>query len=347
VNLRGGCQITADDIVFFNGLGDAVAKVFGFLKREARVIGPSPAYSTLSSAEAAHSGYDHLTYTLDPYNGWLPDLVDLENKIKYNDSIAGILLINPDNPTGVVYSEELLKKIVDIARRYDLFVVCDETYAHIVYNGAKTTHLSEVIGEVPGLALRSISKEYPWPGARCGWIEIFNKKRSEAFQAYLTSLIAAKRLEVCSTTLPQLSIPRIIGDPRYKEHLARRDLMFAERAHEAYDAFQGIKGLHVSLPHGAFYFSVFFEDGMLNDRQTLPIENPKAKELVEGMVKTVAPDKRLVYYILGATGICAVPLTGFCSFRHGFRITLLENDDEKRRWIFKTLADSIKKYLES
>lgn len=347
VNKRGGCEITADDIVFFNGLGDAVAKVFGFLRREARVIGPSPAYSTLSSAEAAHSGYDHLTYTLDPNNGWLPDLDELEQKVKYNDSIAGILFINPDNPTGVVYTADILERIVDIARRNDLFVVSDETYAHIVYNGAKTIHLSEVIGEVPGLAMRSISKEYPWPGARCGWIEVFNKDKSACFSSYLNSLVSAKRLEVCSTTLPQLSIPKIVGDPRYPEHLKRRDAIFEKRAREAYDAMNGIPGVKVSLPQGAFYFSVFFEDGVLNDRQSIPVPNEKARALVEELVKGTAPDKRLVYYMLGATGICAVPLTGFCSHRHGFRVTLLENDDDKRRWIFRTLADSIRAYLAS
>ena len=71
VNARGGVQITSDDILFFNGLGDAVAKVYGFLRREARILGPSPAYSTHSSAEAAHSGYNHVTYDLDPHNGCL------------------------------------------------------------------------------------------------------------------------------------------------------------------------------------------------------------------------------------------------------------------------------------
>jgi len=347
VNDRGGCRITAEDIVFFNGLGDAVAKVFGFLRREARVIGPSPAYSTLSSAEAAHSGYDHLTYALDPKNGWLPDLDELERKAKYNDSIAGILLINPDNPTGVVYDRDMLLRIVDIARKNDLFVVCDETYTHIVYNGAQTCHLSEVIGEVPGMALRSISKEYPWPGARCGWIEVFNKEKSENFKAYLNSLIAAKRLEVCSTTLPQLSIPRIIGDPRYSGHLKRRDAMFAARAKEAYEAMSGIDGVFVNLPQGAFYFSVYFDDGALNDRQSVPIGNPSAKAIVEEIVRGVAPDKRFVYYLLGATGSCAVPLTGFCSSRFGFRVTLLETDDEKRRWMFRTLGATIKAYLAS
>ncbi len=68
VNGRGGCRITSDDILFFNGLGDAIATLFSRLKREARVLGPSPAYSTLSSAEAAHSGYRHPVYRLDPDN---------------------------------------------------------------------------------------------------------------------------------------------------------------------------------------------------------------------------------------------------------------------------------------
>lgn len=347
VNGRPGCNITADDIVFFNGLGDAVAKIFGFLKREARIIGPSPAYSTHSSAEAAHSGYDHLTYELDPNNQWMPNLDDIENKIRYNDSIAGILLINPDNPTGAVYPQDVLEAIVDIARRHKIFVICDEIYAHIVYNGAKTVHLSEVIGEVPGLALRGISKEYPWPGSRCGWIEVFNKDKYPDFARYLKSLINAKMLEVCSTALPQYSIPRVIGDPRYIDHLNCRKQMFELRANEAFDAFNGIDGISVVRPRGAFYMSILFDDGVLNDNQKLNIENDKVRSFIEEKVSGVQVDKRFVYYLLAATGICVVPLTGFCCDRKGFRVTLLECDDEKRKWTWQTITDSIKEYLGS
>jgi len=347
VNERGGCQVTMNDIVFFNGLGDAVAKVFGFLKREARVIGPSPAYSTHSSAEAAHSGYEHLTYELDPKKNWMPDLVDLENKVKYNDSIAGMLIINPDNPTGTVYSKELLLKMVDIARRYKLFVVCDEIYAHIVYNGAKSVHLSEVIGEVPGIALRGISKEYPWPGSRCGWIEVFNQQRYPDFQRYIKSLINAKMLEVCSTSLPQYSIPRVMGDPRYIPHLQMRQKMFEKRVNEAYNIFSQVKGIYVTRPQGAFYMSILFNEGVLNDRQRLAIENEQIRKFIEEHVQDVKPDKRYVYYLLGAKGICVVPLTGFCCSRYGFRITMLESDDEKRLWTWNTIAESIKEYIAS
>jgi len=345
VNARGGSQITADDILFFNGLGDAVAKVFGFLRREARVIGPSPAYSTLSSAEAAHSGYEHLTYQLDPSRGWLPDLEDLENKVKYNDAVAGLLLINPDNPTGVVYDRPMLEKMVDIARRHGLFVIADETYANITYNGADSCSLSQVLGDVPGLSLRSISKEYPWPGARCGWIEVFNKRGHPEFERYIDSLLAAKRLEVCSTSLPQLTIPRIMGDPRYPAHLERRRRMFGDRARQAFEAIDGIPGVKVVLPQGALYFTVLFEPGALDGERSLPPANPEIGALVAGLVGKVAPDKRFVYHLLASTGICTVPLTGFCSDLPGFRMTLLENDDAKREWIFKTVAEALKVYL--
>jgi len=346
VNRRGGYQITKDDIVFFNGLGDGVAKIFGFLKREARVIGPSPAYSTHSSAEAAHSGYEHLTYELDPHNSWMPDLEDLENKIKYNDSIAGILIINPDNPTGAVYPRALLEKIVDIAGRYKVFMICDEIYSSIVYSSAETAHLSEVIKDVPGIALRGISKEFPWPGSRCGWIEVFNQDKLN-FKRYVRSLINAKMLEVCSTSLPQYAIPLVMGDPRYEDHLRIRRDMFEGRAVQAMEIFDNVNGILVNKPQGAFYMSVLFEDDVLDHSQTLPIKDRTVREYIENKVKGVEVDKRFVYYLLGSTGICVVPLTGFCCDKKGFRLTLLEMDDNKRIWTYRTIAENINTYLNS
>ena len=347
VNSRGGARIGADDILFFNGLGDAVSTLFAHIRREARILGPSPAYSTLSSAEASHSGYEHLTYRLDPENGWQPDIEDIRLKVKYNDSIAGILLINPDNPTGAVYPRSTLEQIVAIAHESDLFVLADETYANIVYPGHETACLSEVIGTVPGMALRSISKEFPWPGARCGWMEVFNQDKDEVFHRYIKSLLDAKRLEVCSTILPQKAIPRVFADPRYPAHLERRASMFAERAVEAVGILEQVPGITVVKPSGAFYLTVVFDAELPADGPLPGMINEEIGKKVTEISRTVAPDKRFVYWLLGATGICTVPLSGFCSDLPGFRATLLENDDVKRRETFLSMAAAIRTYLDA
>jgi aspartate/methionine/tyrosine aminotransferase len=347
VNRRDGVRVTGDDIVFFNGLGDAVAKVYGFLRREARILGPSPAYSSHSSAEAAHSGYEHVTYELDPYNRWMPDLEDIRNKIKYNDSIAGILLLSPDNPTGAVYPRSLLEEIAEIARVNDIFIIADEIYANIVYNGEGHLHMSEWIGDVPGIAMRGISKEYPWPGSRCGWLEVLNQGRDSSFSQYIETLIAAKRLEVSSTTLPQMSIPLVMGDARYPDHLAGREKMFAQRADEMMAAFEGCEHVIVNKPSGAFYFTVMFKDGVIGNDQFLDIPNPQIGASIERMVEGVQPDKRFVYHLMGATGIVVVPLTGFQCEHRGFRGTLLETDDEKRAWVLSSLRTAIDQYVAS
>jgi aspartate/methionine/tyrosine aminotransferase len=342
-------KVSPGDILFFNGLGDAVAKVFGFLRREARVLGPSPAYSTLSSAEAAHSGYEHLSYRLDPARAWMPDMEDVELKVRYNDAVAGILLINPDNPTGAVYPLEVLREFVRIAGTYGLFIICDETYANIVYGGEGTAALSQVIAGAPGIALRSLSKEVPWPGARCGWAEVYNRHADPGFDAYIRSLLDAKRLEVCSTSLPQLCIPAIMGDPRYPGHLARRAAMFARRAEEACQALSGIKGLTIVKPRGALYASAVFDPAALADppgrERSLPVKDPSLRDYILEKTRGVEPDKRFVYWLLASEGICVVPLSGFASGLPGFRFTLLEHDDDKRREIYAAIGAAVRRYL--
>ena len=345
IRMRGGADASSDDIIFFNGLGDAVAEIVGFLKREARVIGPSPAYSTHSSAEAAHSGYEHLTYKLDPENNWLPDIDDLRNKVRYNDSIAGILLINPDNPTGIVYSKGMLEQTVEIAAEHDLFIVADETSCNVVFPGIEFTYINEVIGDVPAISMKSISKEYPWPGARCGWIEVYNRDKDRQFDLYVESLINAKRLEVCSTTLPQLSIPPVMSDPRYAEHIERQSAELAARADEASAELTGISGIRFIKPQAALYFTVLFDEGALNENQKLHIDDDSIRTYIEEITEGMPLDKRFVYYLLGAEGICVVPLTGFCSELKGFRFTLLETDSEKRAKIYRAIGERVREFL--
>ena len=352
-NSKNGAKITADDICFFNGLGDAISKIYTYLRKETRVIGPSPAYSTHSSAEASHSGSPHITYNLLPEKNWLPDLKDLENKIRYIPAISGILIINPDNPTGMVYPRKVLEQIISLAKKYDLFLISDEVYCNIAHNMKKMTTLAEVIGDVPGIAMKGISKEFPWPGSRCGWIEIYNKEKDGIFAKYVKSIMDAKMLEVCSTTLPQSVIPLIMSDPRYESHLKERRNFYKKRADKAFKILKNVPGIISPKTAGAFYVSVVFKDGVLSlptgqagDKQKLEIKNAKVRKFIEEKTANgIAPDKRFVYYLMGATGICVVPLTGFNCNLLGFRATLLEADEDKFEWIYNTIAQKIKEYL--
>jgi aspartate/methionine/tyrosine aminotransferase len=348
-NARGGVNITPEDILFFNGLGDAISKIYSNLDEHVRVIGPDPAYPTHSSAEAAHAGSPHLTYKLDPKNNWLPNLADLRRQVEENPAISGIIIINPDNPTGVVYPREILEGIVAIAKEFGLFMISDEIYSNLVFDG-EMIELGDIIGEVPGMALRGLSKEVPWPGARCGWVEFYNTDKDQNFARYVQSLVDSKMLEVCSTTLPQMVLPKIQSDARYEPHLQDSRKKYKARADITSTFLSGIPEIYFNKPKAAFYLTVVFKDGILNTTQTLPISNQATKQHVETLILSqpdMPLDKRFVYYLLGSTGICVVPLSGFNSNLVGFRITLLEQDTATFEHIFKTLAQAITQYCKS
>lgn len=315
-NLEGGIRITPNDILFYNGLGDAIAHLYGNLHPAARVIGPDPSYPTHSSHEAAHANAPHITYALDPARGWEPDLQDLEAKVVAHPDIAGIVIINPDNPTGFVYPPETLAAIVDIARRYKLFVISDEIYSNLAFPGSRMQKLASVIGDVPGIALRGISKEFPWPGARSGWIEFYNRDKDADFNRYAQSLLEAKMLEVCSTTLPQAVIPDVMSDPRYYPYLAERITRYDERSRFAHTELSSVPGVTIHPARGAFYMTLVFTPAR--------------------------DDKKFVYDLLEKTGVCVVPLSsGFNSRLTGFRFTLLEPDFE----VFKKTVATLKAAL--
>ncbi|MCH7399829.1 pyridoxal phosphate-dependent aminotransferase [Belliella sp. DSM 107340] len=348
-NEKGGSQISADDILFFNGLGDAIAKLYQFLIPTARIIGPSPAYSTHSSAEAAHANTAPITYKLDPDNQWLPDMDDLYNKVKYNPTIVGILIINPDNPTGMVYPKEVLEGFVKIAREFKLLLIADEIYQNITYNGVNAVALSEVIGDLPAISLKGISKEFPWPGSRCGWMEFYNRDASKEFSKFVLTLENAKMIEVCSTILPQLSIPKIMSHPEYKSYRHEANLKIGKRSQIMEEILSGIDGIKFNPTKGAFYNTIVFDESYLNASQKLEVENTEIKTLLETWLgeENMPLDKRFVYFLLASTGICVVPISSFCSDLRGFRVTLLEENEDAFRDTFNKLGEAIKSYLGS
>lgn len=330
-------------------MGDAIAKLYQFLIPTARIIGPSPAYSTHSSAEAAHANTAPITYKLDPDNQWLPDMEDLYLKVKYNPSIVGILIINPDNPTGMVYPKEVLEGFVKIAEEFSLLLIADEIYQNITYNGIKAVALAEVIGSRPAISLKGISKEFPWPGARCGWMEFYNRDSSKEFAKLCQTLENAKMIEVCSTILPQLAIPKIMSHPDYQSYREKANVQIGKRSDWMREILGDIPGIKFNPTQGAFYNTIVFDEKLLTTDQSLPIEDDKLKSLLDSWLNDpdMPLDKRFVYYLLAAERICVVPISSFCSDLRGFRVTLLEENEEVFKDTFRRLGKAIVNYLGS
>ena len=335
-------KIKKDDILFFNGLWDAINKIYKNLDATSRVIWPNPAYSTHSSAEAAHAWSEHITYRLDPNNNWNPDLEELENKVKYNPNIVWILVVNPDNPTGAVFKKDVLEKIIDIAREYNLFVIFDEIYEKLVYSSSDRVLLSDIIWDVPWISMKGISKELPWPGARCGWIEVYNKDKDKEFEKYINSILASKMLEVCSTTLPQYVIPEVYESKEFKQSLITRIDKYKTRAKKAKEIFGKINSVWVVEPKGAFYLSVTFDLDKFNLDYEINLENKQIEKIILDKIgENPRFDKKFCYLLLEETWVCAVPLSSFNSSVDWFRITLLEDDFEK----YCNTLETISKFL--
>jgi aspartate/methionine/tyrosine aminotransferase len=346
-NRNGGVPHPPNDIIFFNGLGGhhQGIRVSSEHRPRDHPVTHLHTHSASKPPTPARPG----SAIPDPHNHWYPDIGKLLRRVKYNPSVAGILIINPDNPTGAVYPEAVLREIVAIAREHDLFIIADEIYQNLIYNDQKTKPLADVIGDVPGLAMKGISKELPWPGSRCGWIEVYNADKDPLFAKYIQSILNAKMVEVCSTTLPQKAIPQIFQHPEYQAYLEDRRRRYEKFSNLAYDQLKQIPGVVANRTNGAFYMSVAFEEELLNQRQTLSIPNPEARALVEELTSdpNIQPDKRFVYYLLAATGICVVPLSSFNTELQGFRMTLLEPDETEFRTIIDRLERNIRTYLES
>ncbi len=343
-------RLDSEEVLFVNGLGAGISMLYRLLAPTARILQPLPAYPTHISAERFHAGAEAIGYRLDPARQWQPDLEHLADQLQRHPEVAGLLLINPNNPTGAVYPAAILEEIVRLAERHGLFLISDEVYFRLVYNQAAYTHITALAQDrVPLLVMRGVSKDMPWPGARCGWLEFHNLKGNPAFQSYFQAMRKAIMLEVCATSLPQAALPLIYDHPQYAIWLKRYRAELAANAQAIYAILSRAPGISVNPIQGAFYMTILFEEGRLNERQSLPIANARAADLVRRLVAppTLPLDKRFAYYLLAATGICVVPATDFESPWPGFRITTLERDAHRRDHTDQPLTEVISAYLAS
>ncbi len=341
-------RLDYERVLFVNGLGAGISVLYRMLAPGARVLQPQPAYPTHISAERWHAGAEALAYRLDPRRQWQPDLDHLERQVRRHPCVAGILLINPNNPTGAVYSEATLEAVVRLAERHRLMLISDEVYFRMVFNPGSYTQLTELVGDrVPLLVLRGLSKDVPWPGSRCGWLEFHNVEADRDFAAYFEGIKKAVMLEVCATTLPQAAAPLIYDHPEYAPWLARYCAELEANSNAIRSILSRAPGVQVNPIQGAFYMTILFNEGVLNGRQALPVANAQAADFIRRLAADPALplDKRFAYYLLAATGICVVPASDFDSPWPGFRVTTLERDPARRDETYRRLAESIARYL--
>jgi aspartate/methionine/tyrosine aminotransferase len=179
-------------------------------------------------------------------------------------------------------------------------------------------------------------------------MEYYNRDKDADFNRFCEALDNAKMIEVCSTKLPQLAIPEILGDSRYLSYRKETNERIGRRSKIISGMLSGVPQLTFNETYGAFYNTIIFRNGVLKDGQKLEIKDAAVRTLVESWTKDPIPlDKRFVYYLLGAKGICVVPISSFCSDLSGFRVTLLEEDEEILKKTFSGIKEGVVEYLNS
>jgi aspartate/methionine/tyrosine aminotransferase len=145
-----------------------------------------------------------------------------------------------------------------------------------------------------------------------------------------------------------MTIPRMMTHPEYPNYLRERIKHYEKLSNIAYDILKNVPCLMVNKTNGAFYMTVVFNESVLNNRQHLQIKQRDIRRYIEKLVEGgIEHDKRFVYYLLAATGICVVPLTSFFTSLYGFRMTLLNKNEAEFEFIVKTIAEKIVEYIES
>src|SRR5262249_50643707 len=184
-----------------------------------------------------------------------------------------------------------------------------------------------------------MSKDVPWPGSRCGWIEVYNAARDANFRGYVHTIVVSKMLEVCSTTLPQVVFPKLVTHPEFRRFLGQRLAKYRARAETALAIFEGCPVIRPIPPDGVFYLSATFDtEGFPRHRPLAAPPPGRAAARARGggtcagglpAASRLRRDKLFAYELMGAEGVCVVPLSGFSSPHDGFRMTLLEEDPER------------------
>ena len=237
------------DVYLGNGVSELIVMTMQALMNDGdEVLIPMPDYP-LWTAAANLAGGTAVHYRCNEDDNWHPDIEDIKSKI--TSKTKGIVVINPNNPTGSLYSDELLKQIIEVAKAHDLIIMADEIYDRILYDDMVHTPMSTLTDDVLVLSYNGLSKSHRIAGFRAGWMMVSGKKHHATDFIEGLDMLASMRL--CSNVQGQYAIQTAMGGYQsMKELTSERGRLYKQRE-MAVSRLNAIKGISCTMPQGAFY----------------------------------------------------------------------------------------------
>ncbi|MDN3458860.1 pyridoxal phosphate-dependent aminotransferase [Rhodococcus sp. APC 3903] len=247
---RGITDVTVDEIYLGNGVSELITLTMQALcNPEDEILIPAPDYP-LWTASVSLAGGTPVHYLTDESQGWAPDFDDLEARI--SPRTRGIVVINPNNPTGAVYSTEVLQRFVDIARKHDLMLFADEIYEKIVYDGRSMTNLASMTGrDVLCLTYSGLSKAYRVCGFRAGWLAITGPL--ERASSFIEGIKLLANMRMCANVPAQHAIQTALGGRQSIEDLLLPQGRLTAQRDLAHSTLNSIDGISCQQADGALY----------------------------------------------------------------------------------------------
>ena len=300
--------VTLDDIYLGNGASELIVMATNaLLDTGDELLLPAPDYP-LWTAAASLSGGTPVHYLCREDLGWMPDIEDMRARI--TPRTKGIVIINPNNPTGALYSRELLLEIVALAREHGLVLFADEVYDKVLYDGVKHTPLASLSEDVLTLTFNSLSKSYRSCGYRAGWMVLSGEKKQAT--DYIEGLNMLSNMRLCANVPGQWAIQTALGGHQSINELVCEGGRLRKQRDLAYELITAIPGVSCVRPQAALYM--------------FPRLDPQ--------VYPIADDQQFFLELLEETKVMLVQGTGFNwhSPDH-FRIVFLPHEEDLREAI--------------
>ncbi|MGB8380811.1 MAG: pyridoxal phosphate-dependent aminotransferase [Dermatophilaceae bacterium] len=301
--LKGVEGVDIEDVYLGNGVSELIVMTMqAMLDNGDEVLIPTPDYP-LWTAATSLSGGKPVHYLCDESANWAPDLQDLAAKI--TPRTRAIVVINPNNPTGAVYSVPALKAVVDLARKHDLVLMADEIYDKILYDDAKHTSLASLAPDIFCLSFNGLSKAYRVAGFRSGWLALSGPKRHA--RSFIEGMNILANMRLCANVPAQHAIATALGGYQSITELILPGGRLHEQRNRAWELMTKIPGVSCTKPDGALYL--------------FPRLDPEVHEIVD--------DERFALDLVRAEKILVVHGTGF-NWPHPdhFRIVTLPRVDD-------------------